>query len=119
MGCIESSVSKAMEINFEKAQPRRTSVLIIHQNTVADEDEIKIDEKLLCDDNLTHPITFTTKKNDIKSIQRTTLIQKSEDISRAAIQKLIERRALEKEVQKIKVDSSKISHQIKKNIKTS
>lgn len=119
MGCIESSVAQAMEMNLDKAQPHRTSMLIIHQNTVADEDEIKIDEKLLCDDNLTHPITFTTKKNDIKPIQRTALFQNSENISRSAIQKLIERRALEKEVQKIKVSSSKLSHQIKKNIKSS
>lgn len=119
MGCIESSVAQAMEMNFDKAQPRRTSVLIIHHNAVPDEDEIKIDEKQLCDDNLTHPITFTTKKNDIKPVERTELIQKSEDISRLAIQKLIERKAIEKQVQKIKVDSSKLSHQIKKNIKSS
>jgi hypothetical protein len=116
MGCIESSVAQAMEMNFDKAKPHRTSVLIIHQNTVPDEDEIKIDEKLLCDDNLTHPITFTTRKNDIKPIHKEDLLHKSENISRAAIQKLIERKVMEKDSQKIKVDSSRLSRKIKKDI---
>lgn len=117
MGCIESSVNKAFEMNFEKTKPSRTSVLVIRQNTLnQNEDEIKIDEKQLCDDNLTVPIVFTTTKNDIEPLKKSVIIQKAAEISKSAVQKLLVRRGSEKEHQKIKIDDSKLQRGIKKDI---
>lgn len=118
MGCIESSVNQAMEMNFQKTKPSRTSILVInHNNLHENEDEIKIDEKQLCDDELSVPITFVTTKNDIKPLTKSIIIEQAANISKAAVQKLVDRKVLEKDTQKIRVDNSKLQRGIKKEIK--
>ena len=117
MGCIESSVERALEMNFEKAKPSRTSILVIKQNNfIENEDEIKIDEKKLCEDNLTIPIVFSTTKNDIRPLNKSAIEQQAAEISKSAVQKLLVRRGSEKEHEKIKIDNSKLQKGIKKDI---
>lgn len=91
---------------------------MINQNNLHEnEDEIKIDEKQLCDDEHDGPITFTTSKNDIKPLTKSIIIEQAANISKAAVQKLVERKILEKDTQKIRVDNNRLSRGIKKEIK--
>lgn len=116
MGCLESSVLKGAEMEFSRTRASCGTLIPIKIENQENEDNIKIDENALCDENNTETITFSTKKNDIKSLTRTEIGIKADTISKLAIQKILVRREEDKEVKKIAFDKRKFNRRLSKQV---
>ncbi|OMJ85562.1 hypothetical protein SteCoe_13105 [Stentor coeruleus] len=116
MGCLESSTLKGAEIEFIKTRATYGTLIPIKIENHENEEDIKIDENALCDENNTETITFTTRKNDISSLTRTEIGEKADIISKLAIQKILERKDEDKEVKNIAFDKRKFNRRLSKQV---
>lgn len=117
MGCIESSTLQGAEVEFTRAKIGRNTLFAVNEDNPQNEEDIKIDENVLCDENTLETLTFSTKKNDIRPMTRSQIGDQSDQISRMAIQKLIGRRDEDADVKNIAFDKDRFSRRLSKQIK--
>ena len=79
-----------------------------------DDEEIKINEEKLCDENNQDAIIFSTTRNDIRAITKSEINHLSTNISRIAVQKLLVRKNNNKDVKKVVFDKDKLADNIRR-----
>lgn len=112
---MESHSMPDAEINFMKTKKGPGAVFMVKEIENHDE-EIKIDEKVLCNDNYSDSIIFATERNDIKSLTKVELARMSKNISSGAVNKLSERRRSQLKVERISFDKNKLLKNLVKQV---
>ena len=114
MGCMDSVLMPDAEVMLHRENVGKGAI-IIAKELDSDTEEIKLDENALCDDSRTEPIIFTTASNDISSISKSQLITQTNYISKQAVQKLLERKDLNADIQHINFKEDKLHRRIQKH----
>ena len=116
MGCLESSQIPESEVILARNIGRQTTIFAT-KDFVSAEEDVKLDEKALCDETHEGVILITTKKNDIRSLNKIEIIETATKVSKSAIEKLQQRKIDEKRSTRIIVDKEKLAKKLSRQIK--
>ena len=116
MGCIQFNTVSSDEINFCREKTGRNTV-IFEFNHGEVENDLKVYEEALCDENYMEAIYFSTHKNDIPHVSKSVLNRRSKKISESAVIKLNERKNFDRENNEIDHDHKKLQRNLRKSVR--